>query len=212
MQVMIVEDNAGLRDALITGLSGAGIAVVHACERGEDAPAALFRETVDVALVDLGLPGISGIETTRRLRASHPGLPILVLTVFEDPATIVEAIEAGAQGFLLKGGDLDQLVRAIHDVVNGLSPVSPAVARHLLEAVRRKSKRGAQRAMAEPLTDREREVLALLVEGKSYPAVAQILGIGVGTVQTYVKSVYRKLEVTSKAQAALVAVSSGLLP
>lgn len=215
-RVLIVEDSAGLRGALAAGLASAGLKVAHACERGEHAitaldRAALERAAVDVALVDLGLPGISGVETIKRIRARHPRVAVLVLSVFEDPATIVEAIEAGAQGFLLKGSGLEEVVRGIQDVIGGLAPVSPAVARHLLDVLRRRSATSSTRPLGEPLTDREREVLALLVEGKSYGAVAQLLGIGHGTVQTYVKSVYRKLEVSSKAEATLVAVRSGLV-
>lgn len=204
-RVLIVEDNTGFRQALAVGLRAEGYTVAASCASGEEALEALGCTAPDVALVDLGLSGMSGAETIRVLRAHLPELPALVLTVFEDPTAILEAIEAGARGYLLKGVHLDEVTRALDEVKSGLCPISPAVARHLLDRVRGRG----EPASACPLTAREREVLCLLVRGHAYADIAGALGIGLGTVQSYVKNVYRKLEVSTKAEAACVALREG---
>ena len=206
-KVMLVEDNKGLREALTAALTATGHQVVGAFGEGAGAIAAARALRADVAIVDLGLPGLSGEATIRRLRAEVPSLPVLVLTVFEEPQRIVGAIQAGAQGYLLKGEGIDAICRSLHDVMNGLAPLSAAVAKSLLDTVAGT----APPALPEPLTVREREVLVLLVDGHSYDSSARSLGITLGTVQTHVKSLYRKLEVNSKAEAVLSAVRHRLV-
>src|SRR5690606_37904706 len=145
-------------------------------------------------------------ETIRRLRKLLPDLPVLVLTVFEDPEVIIAAIEAGASGYLLKGGPLSDIARAVEQIAEGLSPLSEKVARHLIDRLRAPRPSGpAAPSRLDVLTERERQVLDQLARGESYADIARSLGIGHGTVQTYVKRIYRKLEVTSKAEAAWVA-------
>jgi DNA-binding NarL/FixJ family response regulator len=212
-RVLLVEDEPGIREALSTALAASGFQVIGAFGRGEEAARAAVDLGPEVALVDLGLPGISGVETIRRLRRALPELPVLVLTVFESPEVIVEAIEAGAAGYLLKGTPLPEVLDGIRQVKDGLAPISPAVARHLLDRVRA---RGRSRAVADApevnLTQRESEVLSFLVGGHSYASIATALGIRPGTVHTHVKNVYRKLEVASKAEAVAVAIRQGLVP
>src|SRR5690606_5114577 len=123
-------------------------------------------------------------------------------TVFEDPAIIIAAIEAGASGYLLKGSPLAEITRAVEQIAEGLSPLSERVARHLLDHLR--PKKPAAPPRLELLTQRERQVLDRLARGETYGDIARALDIGLGTVQTYVKRVYNKLEVTSKAEAAWV--------
>lgn len=211
-RILLVEDEPGIREALTAALATAGFEVIGAFGRGEDAIAAATGLEAEVALVDLGLPGISGVETIRRLREILPALPILVFTVFETPAAIVEAIEAGAAGYLLKGTPLPEVVEGIRQVESGLAPISPAVAGHLLERIRARAARPAPSAPAVNLTGREQEVLSFLVGGHSYASIATALGIRPGTVHTHVKNVYRKLEVASKAEAVAVAIRQGLVP
>jgi two-component system, NarL family, nitrate/nitrite response regulator NarL len=207
LRVLLVEDDSGTRQALQAGLAVAGLDVIAAFHRGEPAIEAVTTLRPDVALVDLGLPGMSGVECLRGLRDRLPDLPVLVHTVFEDPAIIVQAIEAGATGYLLKGAPLDEVCNALQQVCDGLSPISPAVARHLLARVR-----DPQEKPERPqLSTRELEVLELLVRGHAYADVAGALGLKLPTVQTHVRSIYRKLEVASKAEATYVALRTGLV-
>lgn len=210
-RIAIVEDEPGIREALAAALEAAGLEVAAVFPDGEKAVDGIVDSKADVALVDLGLPGISGAETIRRMRSKVPELPVLVLTVFETPDAIVEAIEAGAAGYLLKGTPLAEVAEGLRQVESGLAPISPAVARHLLDRVRARE-RPKGNAPAVNLTPRERDVLGLLVGGHAYASVAKALGIRPGTVHTHVKSVYRKLEVASKAEAVAVAIRQGLVP
>ncbi len=134
-----------------------------------------------------------------------------MLSVVEDPARIVAAFEAGAAGYLLKGGPLSEIVTAVRQVREGLAPISPTVARHIVTALQRRAAAPAAPAR-DPLTTREREILSLLVGGHSYAAIAAGLNISLGTVQSHVKNIYRKLEVNSKAEAVGVALTEGLVP
>lgn len=191
-----------MRDALSAALATAGFSVVAAFPCGEQAAGALATLAVDAALVDLGLPGFEGAAIVARLLAVRPEVPILVLTVFERRDVILEALRAGAQGYLLKGASIDDVARALHDVMSGASPLSPAIARHLVDVVRR----NVARAESVVLTPRERELLALFVDGHSYESASSALGIRLGTVQSHVKSLYRKLEVSSKSEAVATAL------
>lgn len=205
MRLLIVEDHPGFREALSEGLSAIGFVIAAACASGEEALAALEDASPDAAIVDLGLVGMSGTKTIRALRAIRPELPVLVLTVFEKPAAIVGAIEAGAQGYLLKGVRIEEIAEALKQVSTGLSPISPAVARHLLKTMRER----AQGPSPSPLTAREQEVLDLLIRGHSYPSTAMALSISFNTVQSHVRNIYKKLEVSTKAEAAYIALKEG---
>ncbi len=204
MKILLVEDDAGTREALGVALAICGHDVVASCADGEEALAAVEKSPVGfhAAIVDMRLPGIDGPETIRQLRVRLPDLPVLVLTVFEDPAVIIAAIEAGASGYLLKGAPLPEICRAVEQITEGLSPLSERVARHLIDHLR--PKKPAAPSRLDTLTDRERQVLDRLARGESYTDIAEALILGVGTVQTYVKRIYRKLEVSSKAEASWV--------
>jgi two-component system nitrate/nitrite response regulator NarL len=221
MKILLVEDDAGTRAALEAALGLAGHVIAASCPDGESALAALERSEggFHAAVVDMRLPGMSGPETIRALRERLPELPVLVLTVFEDPEIILAAIQAGASGYLLKGSPLAEICGAVEQITEGLSPLSQRVARHLIDHLR--PAQTAARAPAESapasgpsrmdsLSEREQEVLDLLARGQSYGDIARALGLGVGTVQTYVKRIYRKLEVSSKAEAAWVARRDGM--
>jgi DNA-binding NarL/FixJ family response regulator len=206
-RALIVEDDAETREGIVAALGTAGIEVAHACSSGEEALAVPPAAPLDVALVDLGLPGLSGQDTIRRLRSGRPSLPVLVLSAVENPTQIVGAFEAGASGYLLKGGPLPEVARAVEQVRDGLAPISPTIARHIVATLRRRE----QSAPRDRLTTREHEILSLLVGGHAYAAIAQALEIGLGTVQGHIKSIYRKLEVSSKAEAVGVALTEGLV-
>jgi DNA-binding NarL/FixJ family response regulator len=160
----------------------------------------------DVVIMDLEMPQMNGIEATRRLKALCPELKVMVLTVFEEPAAIVEAVSAGADGYVLKKARARELLDAVRAVADGGAPLTPEVARKVLDVLR-----AVNAASAAPgsggsptrvdLTDREQEVLRALVDGFSYKQAADRLGISLGTVRTHVASIYHKLQVHNVAEA-----------
>jgi DNA-binding NarL/FixJ family response regulator len=161
---------------------------------------------VDVALVDLRLPGMSGHELISIAKAQWPRVELVVLTGFADNQSIYEALRAGATGYLLKDAGPDEVASAIDEVCDGGAPMSPAIARRVLAGFH------AHREGPEPdLTDREREVLDLLTRGASYPQIGLGLGISTNTVQSHIRSIYRKLQVSTKSEATLVAIRRGYL-
>jgi DNA-binding NarL/FixJ family response regulator len=156
----------------------------------------------DIVLVDLGLPDISGIEVIAKLKAIAPDCDVLVVTTFGDEKTVTRALEAGADGYLLKGTALEELRRDIHLLQNGGSPLSPMVARTLLNKLQAKSVSDKQEAAnAAKLTPRERDILEMIAKGFSYAETSKICGISAATVHSHLKSIYRKLEVHSKTEA-----------
>ena len=169
----------------------------------------------DLVLMDLDMPGMNGAECTRQMKAILPAVPIVVLTVFEDRASIIEAICAGADGYLLKRTSADGLLLQLRAIIAGGSPLSAGVARTVLDVVRhvneRSSARLSGRVDAVILTDREREVLACLVQGMSYKAVARSLDISIDTVRSHIRGVYGKLQVHTVAEAVSRALQNGLV-
>ncbi len=166
----------------------------------------------DLVLMDISLGGLNGIRATERLRELDPKLPIVVLTVFEEPNVIVEAIAAGASGYLLKKTNARELLFQLRSVVGGGAPLTPAVASTLLDLVRSGPVAGAG---VEPtrldLAEREQQVLRCLVDGCKYQAAAERLGVSIETVRTHVRGVYAKLQVHSVAAAVREAIRRGLV-
>jgi DNA-binding NarL/FixJ family response regulator len=206
--VVIVEDQPRLREALVALLGGMpGFAVAGAFGAMEPALAALAGSPADVALIDLGLPGMSGIEGVRRLRQIAPATQVLVLTVHDDDVHVFEAICAGACGYLLKDTPPARIVAAIEELRAGGAPMSPAVARRVVSTFHRVAPREA----ATILSPRERDVLAALAAGSSYKEVAASLGLAIDTVRFHVRHIYEKLHVHSKSAAVMRAFQRGLL-
>jgi DNA-binding NarL/FixJ family response regulator len=205
-RVLLVEDDDRLRSQLAAALRRRdGLRIVGEVDAGEPALALLQRGLrVDVALVDLGLPGMSGQELISRVKAAWPRVELLVLTGFADEESIYEALRAGATGYLLKDAGPAAIASAIDEVCNGGAPMSPGIARRVLASFH------ARGQCAQPdLTNRERQVLDLLIRGASYALIGQGLGISTNTVQSHIKSIYRKLEVSTKSEATLVAIRRG---
>jgi two-component system, NarL family, nitrate/nitrite response regulator NarL len=205
-RVLVVEDEDAYRAALCRSLTTYGHTVVGAYANGKEAVAAVSDTNPEVAIVDLMMPELDGVATIRALRRISPSLKVLVLTAHVEKEKILECLSAGAEGYLLKGTRLKDIALSVADVTDGHAPLSPEAARHLVDGVR-----GKVPSTTYALTTREREVLSLLAEGHSYESIAKALSIGVGTVQNHVKSLYRKLEVSSKAEAVSVAMRAGLL-
>ena len=212
VRVAVVEDDPAQLALASKTLSAAGLLVVGQWETARAALSGLSKEGVDVAVVDLQLPDLPGTELTRRIASMKNAPAVVVLTVHDERSTALEALQAGASGYLLKG-ELEDLPRAVRVAAAGGSYIAPAIARYLLEEIR-----GLKEAphandneeVRNDLTKREEEVLSLLAKGLTYEDAARVLGISLGTVQSHVKSLYRKLEVSSKAEAAAEAVRRGL--
>ena len=211
----LVEDHPDLRDRLLQQLAFFDeVEVVLSAESGD-----AFRADLDVrarsgaplpavVLMDIEVPGADGIETTRALRADHPDIEVVMLTVFEDEARIFAAVQAGASGYLLKDAGPEAVVRAVQEVAAGGAPASPLVARKLLGYVRESAPAGAD---AFDLTPREREVLTLLVEDDTEAQIADALALSPHTVRSHIKNLYAKLEVHSRAAAVRTAFQSGIV-
>src|SRR5262245_23857715 len=174
----------------------------------EEAVAALSAGPPGVLLVDLELPGMSGIEGIRLLKERHPGLLLLVLTVYDDDDRIFHAICAGACGYLLKKTQPARLLEAIGEAVEGGSPMSPAVARRVVELFRQH--RPPERSEHQ-LTPHQMRLLRLFVEGHNYKSAAAELGVSANTVAFHVQQIYGKLQVHSKSEAVSKALRAGII-
>ncbi len=197
IRVVIVDDHAVVRSGLEQFLATAGdIDVVATAANGNEALTCVAEHRPDVVLMDLSMPELDGIEATRRIAETHPASRVLVLTSFSDQTRIMDALGAGADGYLLKHSDPDDIAKAIRAVHDGGSPLDPKAARALLES-RRTRTAGPQ------LTDREREVLLLVRDGLANKQIARRLGIAERTVKAHLTSVFQRLGVTDRTQAAL---------
>ncbi len=207
IRVLVADDHAVVREGLRTflGLQD-GIEVVGEAADGEQAVAEAQRLAPDVVLMDLVMPGLDGVGAMRRLRESLPGARVIVLTSFGDDERLLPAIQAGAAGYLLKDAAPADLARAVRLAHRGEALLDPSVAARLVDALAQP--RGA--AATEPLTPREREVLALVARGFANKRIARELGIAEKTVKTHVGHVLAKLGVADRTQAAVHAVRAGL--
>jgi len=209
IDVGIVEDRGEIREGLAALVGGTpGFACRGAWGSMEEALVALRTDVPDVVLIDLGLPGMDGIEGIRRLRKMHPGLLTVVLTVHQDDDRIFEALCAGACGYLLKKTPAERLVAALDEAVSGGAPMSPEIARQVVGLFQRV--RPVERADYD-LTAHETRVLRLLVEGHSFTAAAETLGVSRATVAFHVRRIYGKLQVHSRSEAVVKALRGGLV-
>ncbi len=208
--IVLVEDDEATRSRLARAIrSHPDLDLVGEASSLHTARVELERETPDVLLVDLGLPDGSGIDLIREVKRSGAPTEAMVITVFGDEQHVVAAIEAGASGYILKDGSSQYVAASILELVNGGSPISPAIARHLLRRFREPAP-PAPALDAPDLTSREREVLGLLVKGFTFSEIGDLLGISAHTVTTHVKHIYGKLEVRSRAEAVYEALHLGM--
>lgn len=218
--VMMVEDEAVSR-VWLDGLIGEvfpDASLITVCTVHEAIEAC--NRPIDVALVDLGLPDGSGVQVIRRLAQTHPLALSIVITGFDDDEHVLEAIQAGAQGYLLKTQPADVVVEQLRLLAEGVPQLSPSVARRLLQYFSGAQREPAPRPPArtaqvedrlQPLSAREQEVLMLIAKGLQIAQVAQALGITANTVCSHIKNIYRKRSVSSRAEAALEAKRLGLI-
>lgn len=211
--VFIVDDHAFFRAGLRSVLTEHGFTVVGDVPSGEAALPLIERRRPDIVVMDLSMPGMSGAAATRQIAERFPSVPVLVMTVSAGEADVIEALEAGAAGYLLKDSEPDEIVRAVDAAMSGDAPLSPRIARLVVQRARMMSGGGAQAATraAEELTDREREVLRLLADGLDNREIAQTLFLSPTTVKRHVSSIVTKLGVSNRMQAAIRAVRAGLI-
>lgn len=199
VRVAIVEDDPEIRALLIDAVLHAdGMRVVRSFTDAEDFLSALPGLDTDVVLMDINMPGKSGIDGIREAKPQAPQVQYLVLTVFENPAYIFDALCAGATGYLVKNSDPDEIIAAIHGIMAGGSPMSPAVARLVVGSFQRGSQ---QRINDQALSAREKEVLGLLANGLPYKEVGARMGISTETVRKHARHIYEKLQVGSRVEA-----------
>lgn len=196
--VAIVEDDPQLRAAFTELIEAAdGLTCVAHYGSAEEALEALPTLGADVVLMDINLPGVSGIECARRLKERLPSLHVVMLTTFDDSDLIFESLKAGATGYILKRAPAAQIVAAVRDVCDGGAPMSGAIAHKVVQFFRQHQ--GA--VEVQRLSDREREVLLALSEGQQYKEIAVHLAISINTVRKHIKSIYEKLQVHTRAEA-----------
>jgi DNA-binding NarL/FixJ family response regulator len=197
IRVVIVDDHAVVRSGLEQFLATTGdIEIVASAADGAEALAVTTVEEPDVVVMDLSMPNVDGIEATRMISDQVPSSRVLVLTSFSDQTRIMDALSAGADGYLLKHSDPEEIAAAIRSVHAGDAPLDPKVARALLESRRTKTN-------TPTLTDREREVLDLVREGLANKQIARKLGISERTVKAHLTRVFSSLGVSDRTQAAL---------
>jgi DNA-binding NarL/FixJ family response regulator len=212
VRVMVVDDQALVREGLMTLLeTAADVTPVAAASDGEEAVALAARHRPDVVLMDLRMPGVDGVEATRRIRAAQPDTEIVVLTTHADEASILDALQAGARGYLTKDAGIAEISRAIHAAAGHQAVLDPVVHSRLLAA----ATAGARPApvastLPDELTPREAEVLSLIARGLSNAEIADKLVVSEATVKTHINHVFAKIGARDRAQAVHYAYTHGL--
>ncbi len=216
IQIMIVEDNLLTAQALKERVEDSPefqVCSVH--HTFNSAMNALKEKLPEVLLVDLNLPDGNGVDIIKHVSARNLEIPILVISLFGDERHVIEAIEAGAQGYLLKESDPLQIAQSIKQILEGGSPISPSIARHLIKRFHQPEQNLAAEenilATQELLSERELEVLQLASKGFTYSETAKFLNISVNTVGSYTKRIYGKLAVNSKSEAVFEATKLGIM-
>ena len=206
IRILVADYHALFRDGLRALFGSVPDAeVVGEAATGEEAVARALELQPDVVLMDIQMPGTNGIEATRRIVGQSPHVGVIVVTMFEDDDSVFAAMRAGARGYLLKGALKAETLRAIRAVASGEAIFSPAIARRLMTFFARP----AAPALPE-LTDREREVLTLIAQGRSNQQIAEQLYLSLKTVRNHVSNIFGKLQVVDRAQAVLRAREAGL--
>jgi len=211
-RVLLVDDHALFRSGLRTLLEEQGVLIVGECDNGTDALNSVRQLAPDVVVMDLNMPGIGGVEATRQISMIAPLTRVLVLTISDQDADVMDAILAGACGYLLKDASIPELMQGINAAAVGESLVSPTIAAKVLQRVRAStsSQREAEHIQSE-LSDREIEVLKLIANGKDNAMIAGELHISPKTVKNHISNILMKLQIENRIQAAVYAVRSGIV-
>ncbi|MFL5318008.1 MAG: response regulator [Myxococcaceae bacterium] len=225
IRVLVVEDQTKILKNQLKLLEGvADLLIVGTALSGEAALEEVERVKPDVLLLDLGLPRMSGIDVTRAVKAKSPGIEILIFTIFDEEDKVLEAVKAGASGYLLKGTPADKIVEAIKEVKAGGTVIQPNLARRLLKHFRvpvpgedpsaappPTPALDADEAKLRPLSEREKEILQLIAKGVSNSEAARLLNLSKATIRTHLEHIYQKLEVTNRVEAVTEGIRKGLI-
>lgn len=212
MKILLIDDHALFRIGLAELLERRDVQVLVAtgdCTEGIQQVIAL---SPDVVLLDMRMPEMSGLDVLKQLRSQNCQMPIVMLTTSRDESDVIQSLQNGANGYLLKDMEPDDLIRSLQDIVQGRTVVAPELTSVLARAVQGDSTpdKGASEKHFAELTKREREILCLLADGQSNKVIGRNLGISDGTVKLHVKAILRKLEVHSRVEAAVIAVEQSL--
>lgn len=210
MKVIICDDQAIVRDGLELLLKlEQDMDVVGVAQDGAEALELVKKHAPDLVLMDLKMPGMNGVEATRRICLEYPTVKILILTTFDDDEWVFDAIRAGAAGYLLKDTPRDKVMEAIRGTLAGKSFLDPQIAGKVLEQVVRKQEQ-PQSIITEKLTSREIDVLRLITHGFSNSEIASHLHLSEGTVRNHVSTIFSKLNVSDRTQVAIMGIRHGL--
>jgi DNA-binding NarL/FixJ family response regulator len=213
IKVLIADDHVFYREGVRALLSNVPeLEVVGEANNGEEAITQANKLHPNVILMDLKMPGMNGIDATRKINETHPSIGVLVITMFDDDDSVFAAMRAGARGYLLKDADKDEVVRAIVAVERGEAIFSPAIAQRMMQyfAAPFASSQKSQPSEFAELTDRELEILDLIAQGHNNLVIANKLSLSIKTVQNYVSSILTKLQIADRAQAIVRARQAGL--
>lgn len=210
LRVVVADDHPVFRQGLRALLGSVpDVEVVAEAATGEQAVEVALSASPDVVLLDLHLPGIHGIEACRRIRELAPQVRVLVLTMFDDDSSVFAAVRAGAMGYLLKGADQEEILRAVRAVASGEAIFGPVIAQRMMEYFSARSLDAPRQAFPQ-LTDRERDVLSLLARGLDNATIARQLGLSAKTVRNHCSNIFAKLQVADRSQAIVRAREAGL--
>jgi two-component system, NarL family, response regulator len=216
IKILLVEDDELFRLGLRIRLEQeSDLEIVAEAEDGESAIELTDRHSLDLVLLDVGLPGIGGIEACRQICQKHPTLPVLILTSHSQKSLITKLIEVGARGYCLKGIAAEKLVLAVRSVIAGASwwdETATKEIRSVFEGNFQQIETSESSNLLNPLTHREKEILELIATGKTNPEIAEILYISPGTVRVHVHAILHKLKVRDRTSAVIIAMQQNLIP
>jgi two-component system nitrate/nitrite response regulator NarL len=210
MRVLIIDDHALFRVGLQGLLEQRGIEVADAVASGIEGLQRAAELRPDIVLLDLRMPDMGGLAVLEKLRENEPGIPVVMLTTSNEESDLIKSLRSGAQGYLLKDMEPDELVSALRDIENGKNVVAQDLTDALARMVQGDTNVADDDGPFSELTPREMEILCLLAEGQSNKLIARNLGISDGTVKLHVKAILRKLGIHSRVEAAVIAVEQGL--
>jgi two-component system nitrate/nitrite response regulator NarL len=209
MNILLIDDHALFRIGLSELLERRDIKVVAALGDCDEGMQMVQQLQPDVVLLDMRMPQMTGVEVLRELRGREQSMPIVMLTTSRDERDVIDSLQAGAQGYLLKDMEPDELIEALQKIVRGQTVVAPELTGVLARAVKGDAEQAVPKTVAD-LTPREREILCHLAAGQSNKVIAKELGISDGTVKLHVKAILRKLDVHSRVEAAVIAVEQNI--
>lgn len=210
LRIVIIDDHTLFREGLQGLLSRHGIEVVASVSDGREGIRLAQELRPDVVLLDMRMPGMSGLEVLKQFQQAKFEAPIAMLTTSGDERDLVEALRNGAKGYLLKDMEPDDVVAALREIIQGETVVAPNLTQILAKVVKGEDPLEPVPSPLDNLTPREREILSLLAEGQSNKVIARNLGISDGTVKLHVKAILRKLNIHSRVEAAVIAVEQGI--